>query len=136
MYVFFLFFFLLMIRRPPRSTRTDTLLPYTTLFRSVVSRTNIDIDDELVERAMRLYRLESKRAAVQLALERLVGEPMTTEEILAMEGTGYPLANDELEGLGPTVDLGAHAPRQPRAASTRRPGASTWGAPGRRPPPP
>src|SRR3546814_13185674 len=30
---FFVFFFL-MIRRPPRSTRTDTLLPYTTLFRS------------------------------------------------------------------------------------------------------
>src|SRR3546814_21188031 len=30
---FFLFFFL-MIRRPPRSTRTDTLFPYTTLFRS------------------------------------------------------------------------------------------------------
>src|SRR3546814_12514051 len=29
-------FFFLMIRRPPRSTRTDTLLPYTTLFRSVV----------------------------------------------------------------------------------------------------
>src|SRR3546814_18872969 len=27
-------FFLLMNRRPPRSTRTDTLLPYTTLFRS------------------------------------------------------------------------------------------------------
>src|SRR3546814_7563395 len=29
-----MFFFLLMIRRPPRSTRTDTLFPYTTLFRS------------------------------------------------------------------------------------------------------
>src|SRR3546814_13604083 len=29
------FFFFLMIRRPPRSTRTDTLFPYTTLFRSV-----------------------------------------------------------------------------------------------------
>src|SRR3546814_6109753 len=27
-------FFFLMIRRPPRSTRTDTLLPYTTLFRA------------------------------------------------------------------------------------------------------
>src|SRR3546814_5910688 len=27
--------FFLMIRRPPRSTRTDTLVPYTTLFRSV-----------------------------------------------------------------------------------------------------
>src|SRR3546814_20707274 len=29
-----MFVFVLMIRRPPRSTRTDTLFPYTTLFRS------------------------------------------------------------------------------------------------------
>src|SRR3546814_1750391 len=34
--LFFLHFFFLMIRRPPRSTRTDTLFPYTTLFRSPV----------------------------------------------------------------------------------------------------
>src|SRR3546814_10109444 len=32
--------FFLMIRRPPRSTRTDTLFPYTTLFRSNPSRTH------------------------------------------------------------------------------------------------
>src|SRR3546814_4709342 len=31
-------FFFLMIRRPPRSTRTDTLFPYTTLFRSASRR--------------------------------------------------------------------------------------------------
>src|SRR3546814_7389688 len=31
-------FFFLMIRRPPRSTRTDTLFPYTTLFRSPSDR--------------------------------------------------------------------------------------------------
>src|SRR3546814_7566945 len=37
--VYVLFF--LLIRRPPRSTRTDTLFPYTTLFRSV------DFDDAL-----------------------------------------------------------------------------------------
>src|SRR3546814_6549079 len=30
-----IFFVFLMIRRPPRSTRTDTLFPYTTLFRSL-----------------------------------------------------------------------------------------------------
>src|SRR3546814_12904685 len=30
--------FFLMIRRPPRSTRTDTLFPYTTLFRSLLRR--------------------------------------------------------------------------------------------------
>src|SRR3546814_13971110 len=33
----FILFFFLMIRRPPRSTRTDTLFPYTTLFRSAVN---------------------------------------------------------------------------------------------------
>src|SRR3546814_889308 len=33
-----MFFFFLMIRRPPRSTRTDTLFPYTTLFRSQARR--------------------------------------------------------------------------------------------------
>src|SRR3546814_20881338 len=31
---FIMLFFFLMTRRPPRSTRTDTLFPYTTLFRS------------------------------------------------------------------------------------------------------
>src|SRR3546814_11881113 len=35
--IVFVFFFL-MIRRPPRSTRTDTLFPYTTLFRSGAER--------------------------------------------------------------------------------------------------
>src|SRR3546814_20039394 len=30
----YVFIFFVMIRRPPRSTRTDTLFPYTTLFRS------------------------------------------------------------------------------------------------------
>src|SRR3546814_20324567 len=34
LYLYFILFFFLMIRRPPRSTRTDTLFPYTTLFRS------------------------------------------------------------------------------------------------------
>src|SRR3546814_3613964 len=38
--LFFLFF--LMIRRPPRSTRTDTLFPYTTLFRSLYRVINYD----------------------------------------------------------------------------------------------
>src|SRR3546814_17545472 len=32
-----------MIRRPPRSTHTDTLFPYTTRFRSVVGRICIDV---------------------------------------------------------------------------------------------
>src|SRR3546814_9837851 len=36
-----------MIRRPPRSTRTDTLFPYTTLFRSVIRRrVEVELDGE------------------------------------------------------------------------------------------
>src|SRR3546814_17949090 len=34
-------FFFLMIRRPPRSTRTDTLFPYTTLFRSLEAQGSV-----------------------------------------------------------------------------------------------
>src|SRR3546814_11108540 len=37
-----LFVFFLMIRRPPRSTRTDTLFPYTTLFRSALIVEHLD----------------------------------------------------------------------------------------------
>ena len=79
-----------------------------------MSRTNIDLDDDLVDRAMRLYRLDSKRAAIQLALERLVGERMTVAEVLAMEGSGYPLDNEELEGGDGLVDLSGVDLRDPR----------------------
>src|SRR3546814_3204373 len=42
-------FFFLMIRRPPRSTRTDTLFPYTTLFRSALAHVR-DGDPPVAER--------------------------------------------------------------------------------------
>src|SRR3546814_20608206 len=38
--------FFLMIRRPPRSTRTDTLFPYTTLFRSPESGLFVNIPEQ------------------------------------------------------------------------------------------
>src|SRR3546814_12315414 len=42
MFIFVIFF--LMIRRPPRSTRTDTLFPYTTLFRSQSATRRCSVD--------------------------------------------------------------------------------------------
>ncbi|MDY7106552.1 MAG: type II toxin-antitoxin system VapB family antitoxin [Actinomycetota bacterium] len=55
-----------------------------------MTRTNIELDDELVDRAMRTFGLRTKREVVQLALERLVGGgPMTIEEQLEMEGVGW-----------------------------------------------
>lgn len=63
-----------------------------------MTRTNLDLDDELVEKAMRLYGLTTKRAAVDLALRRLVGEAMSRDEALAMEASGWEADLDELRG--------------------------------------
>lgn len=50
------------------------------------SRTNIEIEDEYVEAVMRRYHLRTKTDAVDLALRKLAGEPMTRDEALAMRG--------------------------------------------------
>ena len=63
-----------------------------------MSRTNIELDDALVEMAMRRYGLRTKREVVQLALERLVGGVMTKEQALAMEGSGWGGDLDEIRG--------------------------------------
>lgn len=55
-----------------------------------VSRTNIDIDDELLSRAMVRFGLRTKREAVHYALAQLVGgEPMSIEEQLETRGIGW-----------------------------------------------
>jgi Arc/MetJ family transcription regulator len=59
-------------------------------------RTNIEIDDRLVGEAMRRYGLRTKRAAVDLALRNLVGMPLTVEEALDLEGTGWEEDLDRL----------------------------------------
>src|SRR3546814_16023351 len=76
-YMYFIFF--LMIRRPPRSTRTDTLCPYTTLFRSHIGQPDqrrqlhrtIQFDD------LDLLALVGKMAAGNL---RVLGRDARSEE--------------------------------------------------------
>src|SRR3546814_15626994 len=93
---FCFFFFFLMIRRPPRSTRTDTLFPYTTLFRS----------DEGLGRARQLgglggpggdsrsglvahcvSALEPRLHVGEAVLQRLVRGERTTEGVRSEEHT-------------------------------------------------
>lgn len=54
-----------------------------------MSRTNIDIDDELVAEAMRKYGLKTKKEAVDLALRRLVGPRLSPEFFESLEGIGW-----------------------------------------------
>jgi Arc/MetJ family transcription regulator len=54
-----------------------------------MARTNIDLDDEAVEYVMKTYHLATKREAVNFALNKLRSKPMSIEEALAMEGSGW-----------------------------------------------
>ena len=51
-----------------------------------VARTNIDIDETTLDVVMRRYGLRTKTEAVDLALRRLAGQPMTIDDALAMRG--------------------------------------------------
>ena len=66
-----------------------------------VSRTNIDIDDEVMRRVQETYGLRTKREAVDFALRRLLVEPMDTREALSMRGAGWAGDLDEMrDGSG------------------------------------
>ena len=64
----------------------------------MISRTNIDIDDELAAEVMRRFGLTTKRAAVDLALRRLVGLPLARQFVLGLEGLGWEGNLDDLRG--------------------------------------
>jgi Arc/MetJ family transcription regulator len=54
-----------------------------------MSRTTIELDDELVAEVMHRYNLDTKREAVDLALRRLVGPGLTKQDIDAVRGIGW-----------------------------------------------
>ena len=55
-----------------------------------MSRTNIDIDDRLIETVMRIHGCKTKREAVDFALRRVRRhKPLSVDEILALRGVGW-----------------------------------------------
>jgi Arc/MetJ family transcription regulator len=61
-----------------------------------MTRTNIDIDDELCQQVMDRYRLSTKRDAVNLALRHLAGEPLSLDDARSLRGTGWDGDLDEM----------------------------------------
>ena len=53
-----------------------------------MGRTNVVIDDALVDRVMRLYRLPTKRAAIDFALRALAGR-RERRDMLDLRGSGW-----------------------------------------------
>src|SRR3546814_7946666 len=97
-----------MIRRPPRSTRTDTLFPYTTLFRSVVA------GDELAQ-AVDVGAVAGQHALVEAA---------QAIDLVQQRGEEVDV------GVGPDLDRVADAlvgRLDPPGVDEREPGASAGG---------
>jgi Arc/MetJ family transcription regulator len=70
-----------------------------------MSRTNIDLDDELVAEVMRRFGLRTKKEAVDLALRRLVGPRLSPEFLEGLEGIGWEGDLDEMR-TSKIADLG------------------------------
>src|SRR3546814_16740205 len=68
-----LIFFFLMIRRPPRSTRTDTLFPYTTLFRSqrITFNGSYNISPALSPDGNNLVYVTRRNGAFRVAIQNI-----------------------------------------------------------------
>src|SRR3546814_6734926 len=82
-----------MIRRPPRSTRTDTLFPYTTLFRSILQREAIarrlDTSRHRVRERCPVLQVGRERQGDELA-SGLAVEPLPLAIVHQRLATGNP----------------------------------------------
>src|SRR3546814_11293410 len=101
-----------MIRRPPRSTRTDTLLPYTTLFRSSADAV---VQDHLLARAQGDGHLAPDRAAEPGKVDRLMAPAI---------GRGLGTAHDQdvIDEAGQGADRSANGAGFPAALRLALPG--------------
>src|SRR3546814_5555400 len=109
--------FFLMIRRPPRSTRTDTLFPYTTLFRSRLAALGasaqswrlVDRDENLLERVApicmswagaRGWGVTETGGGLAIAAEGWRAKIRCVAADLSAGLDGLPLAPDEAVEIG------------------------------------
>src|SRR3546814_14214194 len=124
--------FFLMIRRTPRSTRTDTLFPYTTLFRSVAVHAAFEADDDQSEHA-RTHR--GAEHVERLVMTDAVGQRLVTDhdrhdaarpdrrEHARPRRVGENCATDTCRDRGPT---GRDDGQDGRTAGGEKVGWSGW----------
>src|SRR3546814_936092 len=93
------FFFFLMRRRPPRSTRTDTLFPYTTLFRSAPWAIFAPrrIHDDIM--CVKLRVLGAAGAVLEAGDDQIAGRLTTDGAAIANAGCGHMLLHMRNRGF-------------------------------------
>src|SRR3546814_20979697 len=107
-----------MIRRPPRSTRTDTLFPYTTLFRSHVHRPlrdGVEIELPTLQRGLLERRIPDRQRvevgldAPALAVRRLHRAMPARRQAELLQHLAVELQGDRLLARQPAPRLGVGA---------------------------
>src|SRR3546814_2933846 len=113
-----------MIRRPPRSTRTDTLFPYTTLFRSGVTRISGNLGDGNPPVAESITPYENAGSAAQLRYFVASTDPINAIQFYVAagnmtSGTAYLLGMKKSSGGGNSIGV-----QLPRSSNQSLPHAS------------
>src|SRR3546814_12996540 len=91
-----------MIRRPPRSTRTDTLFPYTTLFRSLGETIQIEVTLPTEPWCIHVDRNQLENALLNLAIN--ARDAMDGEGTIGLIGENIAL--DESSCAGKDIPAG------------------------------
>src|SRR3546814_6116225 len=120
-----------MIRRPPRSTRTDTLFPYTTLFRSLAGYPRVtgkrgcrlnDPDSKITLRQIQIFLTAVECRSFVKAAEKLsLSAPAVSMQMARLsEAMGADLFDKEGRGVQPTKIATALVPYAERLTETLR----------------
>src|SRR3546814_14831145 len=80
------FVFFVMIRRPPRSTRTDTLFPYTTLFRSILTH---EADLTKFEGKVRISGSQTDGGGLNYRGDAALNVPIISDRLAVRAVVGY-----------------------------------------------
>src|SRR3546814_15531587 len=126
-----------MIRRPPRSTRTDTLVPYTTLFRSRERARRLFGDGErgdFLVAGLDVERLETLRLRQHLRFEAADEGVLGSRSLVAI--LADPRAVRTPHPPPPIHPLAQQTAQQPRRAERARTGRSPCSPPHQKPHPP
>src|SRR3546814_15834210 len=112
-----------MIRRPPRSTRTDTLFPYTTLFRSISSFTMAgpspaalpDMMEKAVARMDRIYTDALTAGVLKTDTYLVLEKPVEREDLPEEVATEEEILPSEIDGsvpATPAAEIGRASSRE------------------------
>src|SRR3546814_17413474 len=96
-----------MIRRPPRSTRTDTLFPYTTLFRSRYRRRTLSLEAEAQHLVVECLARHSEALGGPAAVEAV--PPQSVDDAVLLAAAVGPGGGAETQQRQKLLDVHWHA---------------------------